>query len=302
MPIVMTCPHCSNKMQLGDDAPGKQFRCPYCKNPFVATANGQAQAVGAPQPVAAGAAGGSPRQQAPPPPQPKPPPPRPAPGPAPSACPACGPTPLEGAVSCMDGGSLTAAEATGGEWEGAATRSPTPACGVATPAGERYCQRCTSPLRHPPGLVIHGRYKIKKHLATGGFGDVYLAEDVKNGSREVAIKEMICSDPQEFAIRLNFFRREAEILKSLASVPIVPRFFDLIEQDKTAHLAMEFIPGKDLLKLMEGNNNSPFPIEQVIEWSKQMCDVLAHMHAQSPPLVHRDMKPENVMLLADGKS
>jgi serine/threonine protein kinase len=201
----------------------------------------------------------------------------------------------------MDCGYLIAADTSGADAEGAPNLCPNPACGVANPPGERYCQRCTSPLRHPPGMVIHGRYKIKRHLATGGFGDVYLAEDSKT-KKEVAIKEMICSDPQEFAIRLNFFRREAEILRSLASVSIVPRFFDLIEQDKTAHLVMEFIPGKDLLKLMEGNNNQPFPIAQVIEWSMMICEVLGHMHTQTPPLVHRDLKPENIMLLGDGKS
>ncbi len=67
----------------------------------------------------------------------------------------------------------------------------------------------------------------------GGFGAVYLATDTKNGNRPVAIKDMICADPQEFAIRLNFFRREAEILRSLESIPIVPRVYDLIEQGQT---------------------------------------------------------------------
>jgi serine/threonine protein kinase len=113
---------------------------------------------------------------------------------------------------------------------------------------------------------------------------------------------MICADPQEFQIRLNFFRREAEILRTLESVPIVPRVYDLIEQGQTAHLIMEFIRGTDLLKLMEGNNNKPFPIEQVVEWGRAICDVLQHMHSQSPPIVHRDLKPDNIMLLEDQRS
>ncbi len=91
---------------------------------------------------------------------------------------------------------------------------------------------------------------------------------------------MICADPQEFAIRLNFFRREAEILRSLDTITIVPRVYDLIEQGQTAHLVMEFIRGQDLLKLMEANNNQPFPLDQVIDWGKEICDVLtAHAHA-----------------------
>ena len=88
----------------------------------------------------------------------------------------------------------------------------------------------TGPLPTAPGTVLHGRYKIVKLLAVGGFGAVYLAKDTKNGEREVAIKDMICADPTEFAIRLNFFRREAEILKSLDKIAIVPRVTDLIEK------------------------------------------------------------------------
>jgi serine/threonine protein kinase len=203
----------------------------------------------------------------------------------------------------MDCGYLIQSEASAGaDAEGAPNLCPNPACGVANPPSERYCQRCSTPLPTAPGTVLHGRYKIRKLLAMGGFGAVYLAEDVKNNSREVAIKDMICADPQEFAIRLNFFRREAEILRSLATIPIVPRFQDLIEQDKTAHLVMEFIRGTDLLKLMENNNNQPFPLNQVIAWGKEICDVLTHMHTQTPAIVHRDLKPDNIMLLDDGKS
>jgi serine/threonine protein kinase len=201
----------------------------------------------------------------------------------------------------MDCGYLIQAEAAGAE-EGAPNLCPNPACGVANPPGERNCQRCGTPLPTPPGTVLHGRYRIERLLAMGGFGAVYLATDVKAHNRPVAIKDMICADPQEFAIRLNFFRREADILRSLESVPIVPRVYDLIEQGQTAHLVMEFIRGQDLLKLMEANNNRPFPLHLVIEWGMSVCDVLAHMHTQSPPLVHRDLKPDNIMLLQDQRS
>jgi serine/threonine-protein kinase len=149
--------------------------------------------------------------------------------------------------------------------------------------------------------MINNRYKIEKQLAVGGFGAVYLATDTKTNAA-VAIKDMICEDPGEFAIRLYFFRREAEILRMLEPIPIVPRLFDLIESGQQAYLAMEFIKGKDLLKIMEGRNNQPYPIEQVIEWGKRICDVLHHMHTQQPPLVHRDLKPDNIMLQEDMKS
>lgn len=123
------------------------------------------------------------------------------------------------------------------------------------------------------------------------------AVDTKT-DREVAIKDMISTDPQEFAIRLNFFRREAEI-KALDKVPIVPKVYDFIHQGQTAHLIMEFIRGKDMLDLMEAKNNQPFPIPVVVEWGKSVCDVLNVMHSQTPPLIHRDLKPDNLMLLDD---
>jgi serine/threonine protein kinase len=188
------------------------------------------------------------------------------------------------------------------EAEGAPNLCTNPACGVANPPGERYCQRCSTPLPHPPGTLLHARYRIDRQLAVGGFGAVYLAADIKHGNRLVALKDMICTDQQEFAIRLTFFRREAEILRSLESLPIVPRVYELVEQGQSALLAMEYIRGTDLLKLMEMNGNKPFPVEQVIEWGKSICDVLSHMHSQSPPLVHRDLKPDNIMLLDDQRS
>jgi hypothetical protein len=289
-------------MQVGDDAAGKQFRCPSCKTIFTVAAPKR-------EPVAAAVAPAPPPRPPVPPPVPKPPPTpaaKPSPSPAaaaapPTSCPACGSELLPGAVACMDCGYLIQATPAAGESE-AVSICPNPACGVANPAGERTCQRCSTPLPYPKGYSIAGKYRIERLLAMGGFGAVYLGYDTKSGDRTVAIKDMICADPQEFNIRLNFFRREYDILRSLKDISIVPRAYDLIEQGQTAHLVMEFIKGQDLLKLLEGNNNQPFPFDLVIEWGKSMCDVLQHMHSQTPPLVHRDLKPDNIMLLEDRKS
>ena len=102
----------------------------------------------------------------------------------------------------------------------------------------------------------------------------------RHGNRPVAIKDMICADPQEFAIRLNFFRREAEILRSLEKLPMVPRVYDLIEQGQTAHLVLEFIRGQDLLKLMETNNNGRSRSSRSSNGARASATCWPHMHTQ----------------------
>jgi serine/threonine protein kinase len=202
----------------------------------------------------------------------------------------------------MDCGYLLPGVGAALEEEGSPNLCPNPACGVANSIQERFCQRCSSPLPITPGTLLHGRYRIEGLLAIGGFAAVYLATDIKEGNRPVAVKDMICIDPQEFAIRLSFFQREAEILRTLANLPVVPRLYDFIHQGQSACLVLEYIRGQDLLKTMEKNGDKPFPLERVIAWGKSICDVLTQMHHHSPPLVHRDIKPDNIMLLEDQRS
>jgi predicted Ser/Thr protein kinase len=288
-------------MQVPDNAAGKTVRCPVCQKPFLVSAGAvAAPAAGSNGPAAAAASQSSAVLQ------------RPtssgsavsttAPQPSGQVCPSCGSALLAGAIACMDCGFLLQGDGAAVEPEGPPNLCNNPACGVANPPGERNCQRCGNPLPSAAGTVLHNRYRLDKLLKMGGFGAVYKATDIRSNNREVAIKDMIGNDPEEFAIRLNFFRREAEILRSLEEVPIVPRVYDFVHQGQTAHLVMEFIRGKDLLDLLESSNNRPFPIPHVVEWGKDVCDVLDHMHRQSPPLIHRDLKPDNIMLLEDQRS
>ncbi len=302
MPLVVKCPNCQKPAQIADQHAGQTVRCPSCKQPFVA------KAAPARQPEAAGPA----KARTPSPPAVSPPP-RPGVETQPRragaavvqaqapACPACQAPLPAGATVCLDCGWVRIDAELAGDSEVQPVLCANPACGVANPPGERYCQRCNTPLPSAVGTLLHGRYRLERLLAMGGFGAVYLATDLKS-SGPVAIKDMICADPQEFNIRLSFFQREAEILRALEKVPITPRVFDFIQQGQTAHLVMEYIRGQDLLKTMEARNNQPFPLDQVIEWGKSICDVLHLMHTQTPPVVHRDLKPDNLMLLEDGRS
>jgi predicted Ser/Thr protein kinase len=294
MPQVTRCPYCGKALQIPDDAIGKPVRCPFCKQLFaIRTAPEERGARSAEREAPSNARSGAPRSalRAPP---------------APTECPSCRAKLLPGASACMDCGYVLSGDGAAVEAEGTPNLCPNPACGVANPPLERFCQRCASPLPIAPGTLLHGRYRIEGLLAIGGFASVYLASDLgEKGTvppRLVAIKDMICPDAQEFALRLQFFEREAEILRLLAELPIVPRLYGFIQRGQSACLIMEYIRGQDLLKVMEKNGNQPFPLDLVIEWGKSICDVLSHMHSQTPPLVHRDMKPDNIMLLEDQRS
>jgi LSD1 subclass zinc finger protein len=309
MPQVTHCPHCRKPLQIPDGAAGKPMRCPYCKQLFAVRAAPVAAVAAAP---ASGGAAAKTNGISPPPataPASRPSSLRAAPfastpqrssKPA-SECPACKAKLVFGATACTDCGYVLQGDGAAIEDEGNPNLCPNPACGVANQPEDRICRRCSSPLPPPAGTLFQGRYRIEKLIAIGGFGAVYLATDIRN-NRAVAIKDMICAEPQEYAVRLSFFQREAEILRQLANLPIVPKFYDFVRNGQTIYLVMEYIKGQDLLKLMESNNNKPFPLEQVIDWGKNICDVLSHMHKQTPPVVHRDVKPDNIMLLDDGRS
>jgi len=220
-----------------------------------------------------------------------------------TTCPVCGAGMTDHTSACPDCGYTTAE--TGppprSDADDKLNVCPNTACGTLNPPGERLCQRCGSPLPGAVGQVIAGKYRIDQALAAGGFGVVYKAASTTTG-QPVAVKEMIATDPKESGLRRNFFRREADILRALQHVPIVPRLHDFIEEGSAAYLVLEFIPGANLLSLLDRPGAKPFPVPKVARWGAKIAEALAHMHRMAPPVVHRDMKPENVMLLPDGET
>ncbi len=303
MPVLTRCEHCQKLSRVADVFANRQVRCPFCKQIFMArTAENEDATAVRPQsgvlpPQAAAVSLARPNGVHPAPPA------KPPQAAAPrTSCPSCQAT-LKDQSSCANCGWMAHANGTGLgiETEEQPLLCTNPACGTANTRSSRYCARCQAMLPSSPGTMLHGRYRVDRLLAIGGFGGVYLAHDVK-GNRPVAIKDMLAADQQEFQTRLNFFRREAEILRLLEHFPIVPKVFDFIEDGQSAHLVMEFIPGRDLLKVLEAQGNRPFPADVVAHWGQQICDVLTLLHSQQPSIIHRDLKPDNIMLLDDGKS
>ena len=161
----------------------------------------------------------------------------------------------------------------------------------------------TSDAALKANFVLHTRYKIMGVLGGGGMGTVYQARDLNftDVRKLVAIKEMqtVASDQALRASMLKTFRREANILATL-SHPAIPKIFDFFDINDRAYLVQEYINGSDLELLL--SKTKELPVDKVVEWAADLCDVLDYLHNQKPdPIVFRDMKPSNVMIDNLGK-
>src|SRR5919201_1694419 len=142
--------------------------------------------------------------------------------------------------------------------------------------------------------LFHGRYKILRKLGAGGMANVYLAEDQELG-RRVAIKilnERHANDDQ-FVER---FRREAKNAAGL-SHPNIVSIFDRGEAEGTYYIAMEYLDGRSLKELI--TSRGPAPIHVAVDYARQVLAALRLAHRQG--LVHRDIKPHNVLVDAEGR-
>ena len=144
------------------------------------------------------------------------------------------------------------------------------------------------------GTILQNRYRIEKQIGQGGMGAVYVATDERFGSR-VAIKETLFADE-------NFrraFEREARLLNSLRH-PALPNVSDHFTDGNGQFLVMEFIAGEDLAEMM-ARNGKPFPPEDVLKWANQLLEALDFLHNQQIPVIHRDIKPQNLKLSKRGQ-
>lgn len=146
------------------------------------------------------------------------------------------------------------------------------------------------------GSVIDGKYKILNVVGKGGMSVVYLAMN-ERANKQWAIKEVRKDGMQSFEVVKQNLVAETDLLKKL-NHPHLPSIIDVIDCDDTFLIVMDYIEGNPLSKALEtsGAQNQ----DDVIEWAKQLCDVLGYLHSRKPPIIYRDMKPSNVMLKPDG--
>lgn len=146
------------------------------------------------------------------------------------------------------------------------------------------------------GSVVDGKYKILSEIGHGGMSVVYLAIN-ERANKTWAIKEVRKDGTADFATVHQGLVAETEMLKKL-NHPHLPSIIDVIDREDSFLIVMDYIEGKSLESLLRhGGAQDP---NRVIEWSKQLCDVLGYLHSRTPPIIYRDMKPANVMLKPDG--
>lgn len=147
------------------------------------------------------------------------------------------------------------------------------------------------------GKVIAGKYEIVHLIGEGGMSRVYLAMDIKL-NKQWAVKEIKPSnDPVEQEIIRESLVTETNMIKQFDH-PALPRITDLIHEDNTLYVVMDYIEGESLARVLKEQGSQGQ--EDVIEWGKQLCDALDYLHTRKPPVIYRDMKPGNVMLKPDG--
>lgn len=147
------------------------------------------------------------------------------------------------------------------------------------------------------GSIIDGKYKILNKIGQGGMSVVYLAMN-ERANKQWAIKEVRKDGVKDYDVVKQGLIAETDILKRL-NHPHLPSIIDVIDREDTFLIVMDYIEGKALDYWLKKEGAQPQ--EKVVEWAKQICDVLGYLHSRKPPIIYRDLKPANVMLKPDGK-
>jgi serine/threonine protein kinase len=141
---------------------------------------------------------------------------------------------------------------------------------------------------------IFGHYKVMQKLGEGGMGEVFLAEDTKL-NRQVALKFL----PSQFASEESFkarFKREAQAAAAL-NHPNIITIHEVSEYEGRPYIAMEYVEGQSLKGLI---GKKDMTINQVFDIAIQICEGLTKAHQQG--IVHRDVKPQNILVDKDGRA
>ncbi len=152
-------------------------------------------------------------------------------------------------------------------------------------------------------VVLQGRYRLRRILGQGGFGAAYLAKDVTL-ERDCVVKQMLSPaniSPKELKLHQASFTREAKLLADLnvPGHPNIPEIFDYFTDENSSYLVMKYIEGQSLRGLVETQD---IPWREAVRYMSDVSSALNYMHTQGQePVMHRDIKPDNILLGDDGR-
>ena len=138
---------------------------------------------------------------------------------------------------------------------------------------------------------LKNTYEIYGQIGAGGAGTVFRAVH-KRLQKMVVLKRLTGG-----AASIQDCRTEVDILKNLHH-PYLPQVLDFIESGEGIYTVMDFIPGKSFRQLLDEGHT--FAEKEVLKYTKQLCEALDYLHSQNPPIVHGDIKPDNVMVTPEG--
>jgi Protein kinase domain/PDZ domain/BON domain len=188
-----------------------------------------------------------------------------------------------------------------------------PNCSFANLDGSAYCDSCGDALggtaalsgtaalgaaagpAPSAGRVVAGRYRIERELGGGGQKQMFLAADLRLSQRLCALAELTPSARTQEAIAEGkaMFQREAEILATLSNIHIV-QVYDYFDEHDRCYLVEEYVRGRSLQDRIAGRGS--LAVGEIVPLVMQVLDALEYIHSLTPPLVHRDLKPDNIML------
>lgn len=187
-----------------------------------------------------------------------------------------------------------------------------PRCGTLRASDKKFCNRCgfsfatlssatgIQPALQPDqltsGSLLGGKYKIKKKIAEGGMGAVYLAQD-QLLKRDVVIKTLLRNDDPDLIAQSV---QEREFLANMKQANIVS-IYDFVSESNRSYIVMEHVNGETLDEIME-TRKRPFSVPEAIRYILGILPAFIYLAKLDPPLVYCDFKPDNVMreVLRDG--
>ena len=148
----------------------------------------------------------------------------------------------------------------------------------------------------PSGTILKGRYRVERVLGNGGFGHVYLAIDLQTG-QQYAVKEYLVTGSSGKAQ----LEHEARVLRYLHH-PNLPAFQDAFDERGRYYVVLGYIEGRDLTDCIRAarTRGEGVSLERILNWLISICDAVTFLHSQTPPFIHRDIKPDNIRITPGG--